>query len=91
MADTRTFSVNPIEDGRLIHERPTTIRNTEEPNSKPWQVNMKKKLPDLKPAPDNINTFGNESNFNKTDELGPWEAKCKFIWFPKLELITCDS
>ena len=52
---------------------------------------MKKKLPDLKPAPDNINTFGNESNFNKTDELGPWEAKCKFIWFPKLELITCDS
>jgi len=68
-------------DGRLIHERPTTIRNTEEPFegsslTKPWQVNMKKKLPELvKPAPDNINTFGKESNFNKKDDLGPWETK----------------
>jgi len=62
-------------DGRLVHERPTMIRNNSEPNPKPWQVNMKKKLPELKPAPDNINTFGKESNFNKTDELGPWEAK----------------
>ena len=40
---------------------------------------MKKKLPELvKPAPDNINTFGKESNFNKNDDLGPWETKCKF-------------
>lgn len=53
------------------------IRNNAEPHSKPWQINMKKKLPELKPAPDNINTFGRESNFNKSDELGPWEAKCK--------------
>jgi len=62
-------------DGRLIHERPTMIRNNAEPHSKPWQVNMKKKLPELKPAPDNVNTFGKESNFNDSDELGPWEAK----------------
>ena len=64
------------------------IRNNAEPHSKPWQINMKKKLPELKPAPDNINTFGRESNFNKSDQLGPWEAKCKLtdIGGPTLEL-----
>ena len=63
------------------------IRNNAEPHSKPWQVNMKKKLPELKPAPDNINTFGKESNFNNSDELGPWEAKCEYIGCPTLELV----
>ena len=48
---------------------------------------MKKKLPELKPAPDNVNTFGKESNFNDSDELGPWEAKCEYIGCPTLELI----
>lgn len=85
------ISIKPIKDGRLVHERPTMIRNNSEPNPKPWQVNMKKKLPDLKPAPDNINTFGKESNFNKTDELGPWEAKCKFIGGTEIELIIYFS
>ena len=73
----QNLRLKPIKDGRLVQERPTMIRNNAEPHSKPWQVNMKKKLPELKPAPDNINTFGRESNFNKSDELGPWEAKCK--------------
>jgi len=68
-------------DGRLINERPTMIRKTLEPpvdNGKPWQANMNKntKLPDLNnPIVNNINKFGNESNFNKMDELGPWETK----------------
>ena len=79
--------LKPITDGRLVHERPTMIRNNAEPHSKPWQVNMKKKLPELKPAPDNINTFGKESNFNNSDELGPWEAKCEYIGWSTLELV----